>query len=158
MEGYSDPYNRGTYPWGKEDKDVRTIYKNAIEIRTRNEVFADGKFEPIGFNEECFGIKRENSKSRVYVIVNRSPYATCEVNFKDGASYATNLFDGKTIESDEGVFRLKLGPLGSTVIYIKKTEDCVKELEEGSGIICHIHRILYRYGPYLPYYLTSGWR
>ncbi len=138
MEGYSDPYNRGTYPWGKEDKDVRTIYNNAIEIRTRNEVFADGKFEPIGFNEECFGIKRENSKSRVYVIVNRSPYATCEVNFKDGASYATNLFDGKTIESDEGVFRLKLGPLGSTVIYIKKTEDCVKELEEGSGIICHI--------------------
>ena len=33
LEGYADPYNRGTFPWGKEDKDLETIYRIAIGLR-----------------------------------------------------------------------------------------------------------------------------
>ena len=31
LEGYADPYTRGTYPWGKEDEELREIYRSAIK-------------------------------------------------------------------------------------------------------------------------------
>ena len=33
MEGYSDPFNRGVYPWGREDKDMIEKYKKWIRLR-----------------------------------------------------------------------------------------------------------------------------
>ena len=45
MQGYEDPYNRGTYPWGSEDKDMMTIYHNAIGLRKLFPVFTEGSLD-----------------------------------------------------------------------------------------------------------------
>jgi 4-alpha-glucanotransferase len=33
MEGYSDPLNRGPYPWGREDMDLLAFHKKIINLR-----------------------------------------------------------------------------------------------------------------------------
>ena len=33
MEGYADPYNRGPYPWGRQEADLLSFYKKAITLR-----------------------------------------------------------------------------------------------------------------------------
>ena len=59
MEGYTDPYNRAAYPWGNEDKNCRTIYRNAIAVRkSLPEVFQDGDFVPFAINDDVFGFTR----------------------------------------------------------------------------------------------------
>ena len=33
MQGFDDPFNRGTYPWGSEDIEVLDTYKKMIKLR-----------------------------------------------------------------------------------------------------------------------------
>ena len=43
MEGYTDPYNRGPYPWGREDQDLVNHYKKLIGFREPLCTRASGK-------------------------------------------------------------------------------------------------------------------
>lgn len=55
--GERDPYNRATYPWGKEDQTVMAIYREAIQLRQSAPAFTDGEFFPF-FHDEIFGYLR----------------------------------------------------------------------------------------------------
>lgn len=57
VTGERDPYNRATYPWGREDQEVMTIYKEAIALRQSNEIFTQGDFFPF-FRGDLFGFLR----------------------------------------------------------------------------------------------------
>ena len=58
LEGYADPYNRGTYPWGHEDADCATIYHNAINLRKSLPLFVDGGFRAFACGKDVFGFVR----------------------------------------------------------------------------------------------------
>jgi glycosidase len=47
LQGYKDPFNRGCYPWGKENQELVTFYRTMGEIRRNNKVFSDGFFSPV---------------------------------------------------------------------------------------------------------------
>ena len=47
MEGYRDPFNRGCYPWGKEDHELIDWYRSLGKIRRRCAAFAEGNFIPL---------------------------------------------------------------------------------------------------------------
>jgi len=44
MEGYSDPFNRGCYPWGKEDDDLLSWYRQLGALRAACPILRDGAF------------------------------------------------------------------------------------------------------------------
>lgn len=45
LEGFSDPTNRRTYPWGREDKDLLGWYKKLTKLRNEHGVFRTGDFK-----------------------------------------------------------------------------------------------------------------
>ncbi|MHC1786691.1 MAG: glycoside hydrolase family 13 protein [Christensenellales bacterium] len=45
MEGASDPFCRGTYPWGREDRDLQAFFREALRLRRTRPVLQVGSFE-----------------------------------------------------------------------------------------------------------------
>jgi 4-alpha-glucanotransferase len=57
MEGYSDPYNRGTYPWGREDREILEWHKQVIWLRNEYDVLKEGDFKPFHFGDDVLGFR-----------------------------------------------------------------------------------------------------
>ena len=78
VEGLSDPFNRVTFPWGREDKALTEFYREIGKLRRSSEVLKNGYLSvredlPYG----VFEFSRFDGKGNcVTVIVNRSdkPY------------------------------------------------------------------------------------
>lgn len=47
MEGYYDPFNRRTFPWGREDHELVAFYRTIGRIRREEKIFAEGWFRLI---------------------------------------------------------------------------------------------------------------
>lgn len=96
MQGYTDPLNRKTYPWGKEDKDILDFYKRMGEIRRANSAFCNGELKIICETEGLFGFTRANERSEVAVIVNLSDKdKVFDFNGKLKDLLSGNVFDNK---------------------------------------------------------------
>jgi len=48
MQGYRDPFNRGTYPWGNEDQALVQWYKDIIRVRNITDCLRTGALK-IGY-------------------------------------------------------------------------------------------------------------
>lgn len=71
MEGYGDPYCRGTYPWGGGDQELLAFYKALAAIRTEHRQ---------AFKEDCiFRCHREGQ-----LIMERGETIRLCMNFSDG--------------------------------------------------------------------------
>lgn len=57
LTGERDPFNRATYPWGREDEAIMAIYRSAISRRQSDQAFTAGSFFPF-FQGEIFGYLR----------------------------------------------------------------------------------------------------
>ena len=72
VEGYSDPFCRKTYPWGRECEELLAHYRLLGKIRTQNEVFKDGEFEIERAEGALVVYSRSSGESRITVAVNAS--------------------------------------------------------------------------------------
>ena len=75
MQGYKDPFNRGCYPWGKENQELITFYRTLGEIRTENKVFEKGFFSPVSSMLGCVAFRRHDENGDIMVIVNRNEHS-----------------------------------------------------------------------------------
>lgn len=76
MEGYRDPFCRGCYPWGKENKLLRDFYTEMGQLRNMN-VFCNGDFDEMVARDGFYAFQRSSNDSgeKVVVAVNRG---SCE--------------------------------------------------------------------------------
>lgn len=74
MQGYKDPFNRRCYPWGKENEELVKWYKKLGEIRSKNSVFKDGKFEILSAVAGCVAFSRKNDDEAILVISSSNPH------------------------------------------------------------------------------------
>lgn len=72
MTGCADPFNRGTFPWGKEDQALTAYFRKALRRRREVAALTDGKlaFETPGPDVLC--IRREGNGRAAHTVVNRS--------------------------------------------------------------------------------------
>lgn len=84
LEGERDPYNRGTYPWNREDMEIMEIYKEMIAIRKSSKAFTEGEFYPM-FLGDVFAYRRNNNGESYIVIVNPNN-GEREINISIGES------------------------------------------------------------------------
>ncbi len=148
LEGYDDPYNRGAYPWGSEDEDLKTIYRNAIGLRKLDPVFTDGSFTPFSQEPDVFGFYRETDRTRVAVLINRSLSEERSVAIHAKGKRAAELISGGLVELKYGEARLSLPPLGSALISFHDPGDgLAAPMPEGTGILCHITSLPNEDGP-----------
>ena len=76
VEGYKDPFNRACYPWGKENLELLCWYKKISKIRKENDIFVDGKYKSLLFENDIICFKRykiENDcETGIIIAINRS--------------------------------------------------------------------------------------
>lgn len=141
LEGYTDPYNRATYPWGKEDENCRTIYRNAIAVRkSLPEVFEDGDFVPFAPNDDVFGFYRTLGDTTVCVLANASLKHDHTVELPMLAEDVDDIVQGKKpqVSEDGKTCSVHLWQLGTAVVYYHAKQRLQQPLERGMGVICHI--------------------
>ena len=72
MQGGGDPFNRGFFPWGNEDKDLTDWYKNLGRIRRESPSLKEGEFIPYSAMLGCVAYKRSGDGETLFIIVNRN--------------------------------------------------------------------------------------
>ena len=71
MEGYKDPFNRGTYPWGNEDEGLLAWYRQLGALRSTTPALAEGAFAPVLTGDDVVCFARRDGDSGLLCAVNR---------------------------------------------------------------------------------------
>lgn len=70
--GFTDPDNRRTYPWGKEDQEMITFHKEMIRIHKQNQELIHGSLIKLYAQPFVIGYGRFTEEEQTIVIVNSS--------------------------------------------------------------------------------------
>jgi 4-alpha-glucanotransferase len=142
LEGLTDPCNRGTFPWGHEDADCETIYRNAMALRRTFPYLVNGTFEPLSCGDDVYGFIRrgtgEHSGESLVVFVNRSSSCEHDAYVRVQGDQVEDLVGGAQVTLEAGLAHVLLSPLGSAVLYFHGAERIAQAPERGAGILCHV--------------------
>ena len=72
MEGYKDPFNRRTYPWGHEDRFLLEHHRQLGRLRKQQEALRLGDTEFFFAGDQRLGFSRCYGDSKLRIYVNRS--------------------------------------------------------------------------------------
>ena len=108
QQGYEDPFNRRTYPWGNEDEALLAFYRSLCAARAGNPALAVGSLEFLEAHGGVLLYLRENAGERVLIAVNRTNET---LNYEiDGTERLESLLDGTVYEGSEGSTVIELAP------------------------------------------------
>ncbi len=68
--GFTDPDNRRTYPWGKEDQELLGFHKEMIRIHKEHLALRTGSLNILAWKENIFSFARFNQEEQIVVIIN----------------------------------------------------------------------------------------
>lgn len=68
--GFTDPDNRRTYPWGKEDKELLQFHREMIRIHKENQVFRTGSVKFLNGEDNLLCYGRFSRRQSFVIIVN----------------------------------------------------------------------------------------
>ncbi len=72
MEGHKDPFNRRTYPWGREDEELLTHYRELGILRKNQEALRLGDIDFFHATDRKLGFSRSCGGKRLNIYINRS--------------------------------------------------------------------------------------
>lgn len=74
LEGMTDPFCRGTYPWGRENLELLRLYKKLAGLRAGSNALKKGgaAFAANDASKDVFAMLREYRSERVLTVINRS--------------------------------------------------------------------------------------
>ena len=72
MEGYKDPFNRRTYPWGREDRHLLNHYRRMGQLRRNNPALRLGDIRFFQAEDQRVGFIRSWEGRNLLVYINRS--------------------------------------------------------------------------------------
>ena len=70
--GFTDPDNRRTYPWGREDKEMISFHRDLISLRHRHPVFKTGSIKMVDSDYDFIAYGRFDRDEQILVIVNNN--------------------------------------------------------------------------------------
>lgn len=139
VEGYADPYNRATYPWGKEDREILDWYRRILRLRAEYETLLTGDFASFSFDPDVYGFRRASDKEEMIVLLNRHAEETKTVDLNGKVkdfSFTMDLISGESMAS-ETLKALSIGPLEAKVLFRNNRTPNLR-LERSGGILMHI--------------------
>ena len=122
MEGFADPYNRGTFPWGKEDGDLSFHVRYLSHLRQEYPVLRSGSFLTHTPGEDIFCLERRLEDAAVMIYVNRSQ-AEATIPYPDHLGAAMDLLTAAVY--DRETTHLRLPPLSGVILYREGWEEHV---------------------------------
>ncbi len=72
MEGYKDPFNRRTYPWGAENQMLLAHYRQLGKLRKEQEALRLGALEFFQAGDQKIGFSRSYNGKTLRIYINRS--------------------------------------------------------------------------------------
>ena len=75
MEGYNDPFNRRTYPWGRENPELLSHHRNLGQLRKDNPALRLGDIRFFQASDRRIGFCRSYEGKTLRIYVNRSTEA-----------------------------------------------------------------------------------
>ncbi len=109
LEGYSDPFNRLPYPYGREDFELLDFYRKIGKIRTRHKVYRRGDFRVLYLDDEILIFARY---TKSYAYITAANVGKCSLNIKFN-SKVQNILDGTSgmmynlYENEAAVYRVR---------------------------------------------------
>lgn len=71
MQGYKDPFNRRTYPWGREDKQLLAHFRCLGQIRKSCDALRTGDIRFFQAGDRRLGFSRSLNQRILRIYVNR---------------------------------------------------------------------------------------
>ena len=68
--GFTDPDNRRTYPWGREDHELIAFHKEAIRIHKEHLALRTGSLKILGGEENVLAYARFKGNDRIVIVIN----------------------------------------------------------------------------------------
>ena len=135
--GFTDPDNRRTYPWGREDHELIAFHKEAIRIHKEHPALRTGSLKILGGEENVLSYARFKGNDRIVIVINNRSERTevkvpvweaeipakCRMerllySYKDG--YTTE-YEEYLVEDGEVV--ANMGPHSALVLGMRNEED-----------------------------------
>ena len=109
MEGFEDPFNRGGYPWGHEDKSLKAWFTRLGTLRDQRQELRGGTIQYLYASGPLLAFARELVGARAVTVVNAgtAPEALCLPWPKETA---VDLLTGRTFPAPSGAVSLRLSP------------------------------------------------
>lgn len=79
MTGMTDPFNRKTYPWGRENNELVQFFKKLGNFRKDNEILIKGTTGYQAPNDDVLGCIRIHGSRTIMTFVNRNPEKSHDV-------------------------------------------------------------------------------
>ncbi len=112
VEGYRDPFNRSTYPWGHEDEGLLNWYRQLGKLRKVAKALKEGDFTPYHTEVSVVCFERSDGNMRLLCAVNRSEEVKEVALPIDWHGFTVNLGGGQT--DVDGI--LHLPPLDCAIL------------------------------------------
>jgi len=109
LQGFEDPFNRRTFPWEREDRDLLAFYRRLCMLRAESETLAKGELRFLRSNGSLLRYERRTAHARLVIMVNRGHQ---EVKAHVDALYAVDMIDGfkEFTETDSRGLRVTVPP------------------------------------------------
>ena len=109
-QGFTDPYNRGTFPWGHEDGALRNHYRDITTLRRHYPALTSGSYQPQAFCTHVYGCRRELDGTVIQLHLNRAIFQqeTETVTLPAEAPYALDLLTARWYEAKDGQLTVEL--------------------------------------------------
>lgn len=108
MEGFEDPFNRGGYPWGQEDQDLKHWFTRLGSLRSQKSSLQKGTISYVYTAGPVLAFARQWQQEQTLTVVNRDGSAA-EISLPwDGT--ATDLLTGQVFSAVSGALTLCLPP------------------------------------------------
>jgi 4-alpha-glucanotransferase len=149
LEGYKDPFNRGTYPWGREDGEILNWYKQVTKLRQQYDAFKKGDFISLVPHRDVYAFVRripERPDEVAMVFLNRSLTETITLELDVRAwchgRLADVLSDNREYRIVQGKLSLALQPLEGKVLVPTGQDAFARQC----GILLHPTALPSKYG------------
>jgi 4-alpha-glucanotransferase len=157
VEGYKDPFNRRTYPWGQENEELLAWYKQVIAMRNAYDVFKTGEWISLPVHEHVYGYIRKISNGKnvfdqvaqdntAVILLNTSvdQSITVELPIRKWChgSMVDLLDDKQEIPVVKGMLTVQLQPLEGKVLLQREKSFFPRQ----AGILLHPTSLPSKYG------------
>ena len=115
LEGWEDPFNRGTYPWGRESKTLKAHFAALGKLRNSLEALRSGKIRYLTADGPLLAFVRETEGETVLCAANAAGESHT-VHLPWEKDTARDLLSGQEFTSFNGILSLPLQPVSAMLL------------------------------------------
>lgn len=115
MEGFEDPFNRGTYPWGNEDRVLLAHFTQLGKLRMAHPALQEGDLYYTYVKEHVLGFSRKTHEDYTMTLCNASEEPV-SVSVRWEYAQAVDALSQEVYEPKEGVITLVIPPYSGVLL------------------------------------------